>query len=151
MSPRKRSRHTGYLGEPELRQLRPRFGLDNQARSQSTAPHNRRKPTVGGVGTPELAENAVTGGKIANNSLTKDHVAGGGWGKDAVPQIDQLNGTLKAKDAGWADGKDFIPSDAIKGVNWDKIGSVPNFAKQGDIDNSVADVKKWANKRFKKA
>jgi hypothetical protein len=68
--PRKRRRGTGYLDTDKgLRELAPRLGLDEAARSQSTEPHNRRKPTVGGVGTPELADAAATTAKIADEAV----------------------------------------------------------------------------------
>jgi hypothetical protein len=76
MMPRKRSRGTGYLGTDKgLKELAPRLGLDEAARSQSTEPHNRRKPTVGGVGTPELADNATTEAKLAASAVTTAKIA----------------------------------------------------------------------------
>jgi hypothetical protein len=75
--PRRRARGTPYLSEHTLQELYPRLGLDEVARSTSTAPHNRRKPTVGGVGTEEMADAAATNPKIADGAVGNVKVADG--------------------------------------------------------------------------
>jgi hypothetical protein len=162
--PRKRSRGTGYLGTDKgLREIYPRFGLDNLSRSTSTATHNRRKPGLLSAGTPELVNNAVTDAKLASGSTNPeravdgphikdgaltDRMVSGKWAKDSVPNIGDLNGNL---DIGQTNGQlsgsritGKVPKANIGGVDWQDVDGAPNIPTKRQVE-------RWAEAAAKKA
>ena len=114
--PRPRSNRIRPLGEHEIR---GRVALDNARRSQSSEPHDRRKPTVGGTGNPELADGAVDGRALRDN----------------------LPGE-KLRD-------NSIGSDKIAGLGWSKLNGVPDLAGRPYVDNTAEDIRAWVRKNFR--
>ena len=150
MAPRRRSNRTRFLLENEAR---TRVGLDNKARSQKTDAHNRRKPGLLSVAGPEISD--VPAPKVSG-TLADGNIPNIGAGKINAGTVDKARlpndtqfGTPKANNISWADGREFVPADAIKGVQWEKVSGAPSFAKQGDIDSSAAAVKRWVKKNYR--
>jgi hypothetical protein len=116
------------LGDGELRDLKLRLGLHEQAASASDEPHHRRKPRLLSTGTPELADNlSGINAKVPDQEFTKAKVkstgqwtkgeisASGRWAKDdqhadTAYKNDIVN---KAKDLGWGEGSKYVPDGAL--------------------------------------
>ena len=157
--PRKRHRGTGYLGTDRgLRELYPRLGLDEQARSQSTAPHNRRKPGLLSTGTPELADNlGGINAKIPEGELTKNRVSGAGqwtkgeisgqgqWPKSDLPG-DVQYGRPSSGNMEWRDKS--VPKRALEGVDWGQVDGKPPIVTPAETQKFL--TKKEADRLYQK-
>ena len=87
---RRRSNHTWYLGEREIRQ---RVSLDQASRAGKPEPYNRRKPSLDSTGNPELQTNAVDGRVLKPDEINGTHI-NGRLPAGSVQQIGDLDGNL---------------------------------------------------------